>query len=78
MRKKNEDMKTTDARYAAFARLLEDGTLLRDKKVTFGRLCRMAGAPRIALDRLLRRELGCSGPALLAAYRRTTVRLLED
>ena len=71
-------MKTTDARYAAFARLLEDGTLLRDKKVTFGRLCRMAGAPRIALDRLLRRELGCSGPALLAAYRRTTVRLLED
>ena len=78
MRKKNEDMKTTDARYAAFARLLEDGTLLRDKKVTFGRLCRMVGAPRIALGRLLRRELGCSGPALLAAYRRTTVRLLED
>jgi hypothetical protein len=78
LRKKNEDMKTTDARYAAFARLLEDGTLLLDKKVTFGRLCRMAGAPRIALGRLLRRELGCSGPALLAAYRRTTVRLLED
>lgn len=78
MRKKNEGMETTDVRYAAFARLLEDGAILRDRTVTFGRLCRMAGAPRAALGRLLRRELGFSGPALLAAYRRAAERRLED
>ena len=59
-----------DGTYARFERLLDDEKLYLDPCVTFSSLCRLSGAPRRDMDRLLVEELGVGGSDLLRIYRR--------
>ena len=72
-----KDMETTDGRYAAFGRLIEEGPY-RSPSFSFPRLCAAVGADPEELDALLWRELGYTGEALLEEYREWARAVEED
>ena len=60
------------AGYERFSRLMTEEKVYRDSGMDFRRICRRAGVRPRALGRLLRRDLGFSGAALLRAFRSRT------
>jgi len=71
------DMKTTHECYRLLEILVDDEKVYLDPSFTFGRVCRMLGAPRAELDALLESELGLDGASLFASLRAALPERLE-
>jgi len=63
-------MCTTVKSYRRFARLIEDGEILRNPDITFKDICRRLLVSPSSLDEIIERELGMKGQEVIDIYRK--------
>jgi len=56
--------------YRRFARLIENGEILRDPDVTYKSICRRLLISPSSLDEIIERELGMKGQEVIDIYRK--------